>query len=99
MRVREWYGYHFPELVKFVPDNHQYARCAFLIGDKETLTENKMPELEAILEDNTTMAQNILDAARNSMGASLSEVDLINVMSFASRVVSLGTFSFSYHLF
>jgi nucleolar protein 56 len=28
MRVREWYGWHFPELVKVVPDNQQYAACA-----------------------------------------------------------------------
>ncbi|KAF8581033.1 NOP5NT-domain-containing protein [Ramaria rubella] len=27
MRVREWYGYHFPELVKIVPDNYQYAQA------------------------------------------------------------------------
>jgi hypothetical protein len=26
MRVREWYGWHFPELVKIVNDNYQYAR-------------------------------------------------------------------------
>ena len=39
MRVREWYGWHFPELVKIVNDNHQYALCARLIGDKSTLNE------------------------------------------------------------
>ncbi len=26
MRVREWYSWHFPELVKIVPDNYQYAK-------------------------------------------------------------------------
>lgn len=26
MRVREWYSWHFPELVKIVNDNYQYAR-------------------------------------------------------------------------
>ena len=26
---REWYSYHFPELVKIVPDNYLYAKvCA-----------------------------------------------------------------------
>lgn len=34
MRVREWYGWHFPELVKIVPDNYQYARVALVIKDK-----------------------------------------------------------------
>jgi snoRNA binding domain, fibrillarin len=31
MRVREWYGWHFPELVKIVPDNYQYSRVALLV--------------------------------------------------------------------
>ena len=27
MRIKEWYGWHFPELVKIVSDNYKYARC------------------------------------------------------------------------
>lgn len=92
MRIREWYGYHFPELVKLVPDNHQYARLVQFIGEKETLTEEKLPEIEAILEDNSTIAQNILDAARGSMGSSLSEIDMLNISTFAIRVVSLSEY-------
>lgn len=92
MRIREWYGYHFPELVRFVPDNHQYARVAQLIGDKDTLTEDKLPELEIILEDNATLAQNILDAARNSMGSSLSEIDMLNISAFSARVISIAEY-------
>ncbi|KAI0372320.1 Nop-domain-containing protein [Pilatotrama ljubarskyi] len=92
MRVREWYGYHFPELVKIVPDNYQYARVAQFIGAKETLTEEKLPELAALLEDDTTRAQNILDAARGSMGVALSEFDILNVGMFATRVVSLAEY-------
>ena len=26
MRVREWYGWHFPEMTKIVSDNIQYAK-------------------------------------------------------------------------
>ncbi|KAL0569357.1 Nucleolar protein 56 [Marasmius crinis-equi] len=92
MRVREWYGYHFPELVRLVPDNYQYAKAAQYIGDKDTLNEDKLPELEAILEDNATTARNILDAARGSMGSSLSELDMMNIHSFAGRVISLAEY-------
>jgi nucleolar protein 56 len=31
MRVREWYGWHFPELKNIVRDNYLYARCAAFI--------------------------------------------------------------------
>ncbi|KAJ7349365.1 hypothetical protein DFH08DRAFT_778551 [Mycena albidolilacea] len=92
MRIREWYGYHFPELVRLVPDNHQYARVAQFIGDKDTLSEEKLPDLAAILEDDTTLAQNILDAARGSMGSSLSDIDMLNISAFATRVVSISDY-------
>ncbi|KAL0961507.1 hypothetical protein HGRIS_006448 [Hohenbuehelia grisea] len=92
MRVREWYGYHYPELVKLVPDNHQYARVVQFIGDKDTLNEDKLPELAALLDADTTTAQNILDAARGSMGSSLSEFDMLNISAFATRVVSLSDY-------
>lgn len=43
MRVREWYSWHFPELVKVVPDNYQYSRLALIVGDKSSLSEDKLP--------------------------------------------------------
>ncbi|KAF7768674.1 hypothetical protein Agabi119p4_7917 [Agaricus bisporus var. burnettii] len=95
MRIREWYGYHFPELIRIVPDNQQYARAALFIGDKDKLDEEKLPELTAILDDNSTLAQNVLDAARGSMGSSLAEMDMINISSFANRVVSLTEYRIS----
>ncbi|KZT35103.1 Nop-domain-containing protein [Sistotremastrum suecicum HHB10207 ss-3] len=92
MRIREWYGYHFPELYKVVPDNHQYAQVAKFIGDKATLTEEKLDELQLLLDDDRTRAQNVLDLSRGSMGSALSEIDLINISAFATRVVSLGDY-------
>jgi nucleolar protein 56 len=92
MRIREWYGYHFPELVRLVPDNHQYTRVAQFIGDKDTLNEEKLPDLAAILDDDSVMAQNILDAARGSMGSSLSEIDMLNISAFAARVISIAEY-------
>ena len=34
MRVREWYGWHFPELAKIVQDNILYAKSVKLMGDR-----------------------------------------------------------------
>jgi len=75
-----------------VPDNYQYARIAQFIGDKDTLSEEKLPELAALLEDDSTLAQNILDAARGSMGSSISEIDMLNISAFAVRVVSIADY-------
>lgn len=43
MRVREWYSWHFPELIKLAADNYQYARLALAIRDKSTLSDDSLP--------------------------------------------------------
>ena len=34
MRVREWYGWHFPELTKIVADNIHYAKAVKMMGNR-----------------------------------------------------------------
>jgi nucleolar protein 56 len=92
MRVREWYGWHFPELYKLVPDAHQYGLLAVTIGDRSSLTDESLPALQEILEDDETRARNVLDAARASMGSDINEIDLINISAFAERVVKLAEY-------
>ena len=43
MRVREWYSWHFPELVRIVNDNYQYARLALFVKEKASLSEESLP--------------------------------------------------------
>jgi nucleolar protein 56 len=96
MRVKEWYGYHFPELVKVVPDNYDYARAVRFIKRRGSLTDESLEGLEALLMD-SGKAQAVLDAARHSMGMEVSEIDLLNIDSFAMRVVSLSDYRKQLH--
>ncbi|KAK6536261.1 snoRNP complex protein nop56 [Arthrobotrys megalospora] len=89
MRVREWYSWHFPELVKIVSDNYQYAKLALFIQDKSKLNNDKLHDLAVIVNDDADIAQAIIDAAKVSMGQDISEADMENVTNFAQRVVSL----------
>lgn len=41
MRLREWYGYHFPEAGKIVTDNLLYTRVIRAIGKKAPLKDLK----------------------------------------------------------
>lgn len=91
MRIREWYSYHFPELVKIVPDNYIFAKTAKFIKDRKTLTQDKLEELEEIVMD-SAKAQAIIDAAKMSMGMDISIVDLMNIELFAERVVKLSEY-------
>lgn len=65
--AREWYSYHFPELIKIVPDNQLYARVAHYVGDRKTLNDERLEGLEELVMD-STKAQSIMEAARMSMG-------------------------------
>ena len=48
MRLREWYGWHFPELSKIVTDNHVYAKAVRKIGKK---TNAATADFEGILPE------------------------------------------------
>ncbi|XP_014118316.1 PREDICTED: nucleolar protein 56 [Pseudopodoces humilis] len=91
MRVREWYGYHFPELIKIVPENSMYCRVAKFIGNRRELSEESLEGLEEIVMD-SAKAQTILEASRSSMGMDISPLDLINIESFSRRVISLSEY-------
>lgn len=83
MRVKEWYGWHFPELVKQVPDNLQYARLILLMGCRENAVTADLP---TILEEE--QVGKVRDAAIHSMGVGLTEDDLANVKSLCEEVLA-----------
>jgi nucleolar protein 56 len=98
MRVREWYSWHFPELQQIVKDNMMFAQCAQFLQHKDKMSEEKLPALEEITGD-SEMAKQILDAARMSMGTDCSEIDMLNIVSFASRVVDLTKYRQKLHTY
>jgi len=88
MRIREWYSYHFPELIKIVPENALYAKAVKLIKNRKELNQDKFDQLEEILMD-SARAQAVIDASKSSMGMDISPIDLLNIDTFASRVIGL----------
>lgn len=90
MRVREWYGWHFPEMIQVVKDNAKYCQCVKVIKHKTSLSEKKLPAIAEIVGEDA--AAQVLQAAKMSMGAELSEVDMDNILQFATRVVALSEF-------
>jgi len=88
MRIKEWYSFHFPELIKIVPEPGLYAKCVKIIKNRKELTQEKFESLEAAVMD-SGKAQAIIDASKASMGMDISVMDLINIDMFASRVIGL----------
>ncbi|CAF0974606.1 unnamed protein product [Didymodactylos carnosus] len=89
MRIREWYGYHFPELIRIIPDNYTYSRVVYLIKNRKEFThESRESELEEIVKD-TGKTHAVFEAMKTTIGMDISPIDLINIECFANRVIHL----------
>ena len=91
MRIKEWYGWHFPELSKIISDNYLYVRIVKLIQERKNLLNNK-EELKEKLDEITLdpeISKAIIDSATISMGSEISESDLLNIRYFSEKVEQL----------
>lgn len=99
MRVKEWYGWHFPELAKEVPEPHKYAKIALLLANRGELegrdAEEVKAEIAGILEGDDALSTRVYEKAMTSMGGELAAVDWVNIQAFAERVNSLGDYKTS----
>ncbi|KAJ1292311.1 hypothetical protein BS78_02G382800 [Paspalum vaginatum] len=87
MRVREWYGWHFPELTKIIADNIQYAKAVKLMGNRANAANLDFSEI--LPEDVET---ELKEAAVISMGTEVSDVDLINIGELCKQVLALSEY-------
>ncbi|RZC72787.1 hypothetical protein C5167_048266 [Papaver somniferum] len=87
MRVREWYGWHFPELAKIVSDNILYAKAVKLMGNRTNAADLDFSEV--LPEEIET---ELKEAAVISMGTEVSELDLINIKELCEQVLSLSEY-------
>ena len=83
MRVKEWYGWHFPEMGKIVNENLAYARVILSMGMR---TSAAKADLAEILPEEIEAA--VKAAAEISMGTEITTEDLENIQALAEQVVS-----------
>jgi nucleolar protein 56 len=89
MRVREWYGWHFPELAKIVTDNIVYARLSKLIGIRDEFDFDSNRDALAEVCGAEEIADEIKKAAMHTMGQDMEESDMKNIHHFADQVIKL----------
>lgn len=82
MRVKEWYGWHFPEMGRILNDNLAYARVIRSMGMR---TNASKADLSDILPEEIETA--VKAAAEVSMGTEITTDDLDNIQSLAEQVV------------
>ncbi len=83
MRVKEWYGWHFPEMGKIINDNLAYAKVILKMGLRTSAADADLAE---VLPEEIEAA--VKAAAEVSMGTEITPEDLDNIKSLAEQVVS-----------
>jgi len=87
MRVREWYGWHFPELSKVIPDNILYAKAVRKMGDRTNAAKTDFSDfLPAELEEE------LKEVSQISMGTEVSEEDIENILELCDQVISISQY-------
>lgn len=71
-RVREWYGLHFPELDEMLEDHEDYVKLVSKIGYRDRISVEDLAKLGFKQE----VAKKVVDTAKASMGADLTDFDL-----------------------
>ncbi|EPQ59669.1 Nop domain-containing protein [Gloeophyllum trabeum ATCC 11539] len=84
MRVKEWYGWHFPELVKIISDNLAYAKVVREMGFR---TNAATTNFAHILPEDLEAA--VKAAAEISMGTEISDSDINHIHSLCDQVIAI----------
>lgn len=82
MRVKEWYGWHFPEMAKIINDNLAFAKVILKMGFRSNASNADLAE---VLPEEIEAA--IKAAAEVSMGTEITQEDLDNITALAEQVV------------
>lgn len=88
MRVREWYGWHFPEMTKIVADNIKYAKAIKMMGTRDNAAATDFSGIPLEEEEES----HLKDAAVISMGTEISQEDMLNIDALCDQVVALAEY-------
>lgn len=84
MRCREWYGWHFPELTKLIPDNKQYVKTVQLVGMRDNFATSDLSDiLPEIVESQVKLS------AELSMGTEITDEDALFMQDLCTEIIGL----------
>ncbi|GAA5874003.1 hypothetical protein JCM16303_002658 [Sporobolomyces ruberrimus] len=84
MRVKEWYGWHFPEMGKIITENITYAKVVKAMGFR---TNYNTTDFSHVLPEE--LEETLKSAAAVSMGTEISEQDLDHIHLLCDQVISI----------
>ncbi|TFY78098.1 hypothetical protein EWM64_g5913 [Hericium alpestre] len=87
MRVKEWYGWHFPEMAKIISDNLAYAKVVKTMGFR---TNAASTDFAALLPED--LEATLKAASEISMGTEISDSDIAHIWALCDQVISISAY-------
>jgi len=87
MRLREWFGWHFPEMGKIVTDNIAFAKVVKKMGFRTNAM--KLDFSDILPED---VEADLKRAAEISMGTEIADLDLLNIKHLCEEIVEMSDY-------
>jgi|Transcript_79642 RNA processing factor Prp31 len=91
MLSKEWYSWHFPELVNIIKDGYLFALVVKFIGNRKSLNKKKTEEL-GVLVINELFCKEIKETSITSIGSKIENIDLSIIEKLCSIIINLTEF-------
>merc|ERR1712216_302263 len=85
MRLKEWYGWHFPEMAKILTDGLTYAKAVRLMGMRANCKSSDFSKIGVPEEIEGELKR----AAETSYGTDITAEDMANIQVLTERVIEL----------
>ncbi|CAD7932677.1 unnamed protein product [Amoebophrya sp. A25] len=85
MRLKEWYGWHFPEMAKILTDTLVYAKAVKLMGMRGNCKNTDFSQIDIPEEIENELKR----AAETSYGTEVTSEDMEHINSLTERVIQL----------
>ena len=82
-RLREWFGYYFPEMSGIIGESDKYVHLISALGSRNNITVDNLLNEGLTKEVSEILVMN----AENTMGADLREEDLKEIIEFSRQLV------------
>lgn len=85
LRIREWYGVHFPEIGRIIDEHEEYLKIVSMMGLRGEISLKSLEKLGIA----PAKAERIELASKRSLGARIAEEDVEPLRNMASLTLSL----------
>jgi len=87
MRVKEWYGWHFPEMGKIISEPLLYSKVVKVMGVRSNASKT---DLSDVLDED--LEKEVKEQAEISMGTEVADEDIEHIQELCDQVISISQY-------